>query len=107
MIALLVVVLACFQACLSAQPSDPVWPNTFQMTFNETLTYPLLGSHYTAGTYYYDFPNKRYRIDRANGRYDRYCGFNGVRAFQDTPCTQLVIDGMRWMIYPEKKECCQ
>merc|ERR1712019_6566 len=89
------------------KPSDPVWPNQFTQEFNETFKYPAIGSHSTKGTYFYDFPNRRYRIDRENGRYDRYCGFNGVRAFQDTPCTQLVINGMRWLIYPEKQECCQ
>ena len=59
------------------------------------------------GTFYYDFTNLRYRIDRDNGRYDRYCGFNGIRAFQNTPCSQLVIDGQRWIIYPEKQDCCK
>jgi len=94
-------------ATTKAQPADPKWPDVFQQTFNETFYYPVIGTHKTKGTYYYDFPNKRYRIDRENGRYDRYCGFNGIRAFQNTPCNQLVIDGMRWLIYPEKKECCQ
>lgn len=92
---------------INAKPTDPLWPNTFQQNFTETFYYPVIGTHYTRGTYYYDFTNKRYRIDRVNGRYDRYCGFNGVRAFQNTPCTQLVVNGMRWVIYPEKQDCCQ
>jgi len=92
---------------VASQPSDPVWPKQFYQEFNETLSYPILGTHYTKGKYYYDYTNRRYRIDRENGRYDRYCGFNGIRVFQDTPCTQLVVSGMRWIYYPEKEECCQ
>lgn len=88
-------------------PAYPVWPDMFQQSFQESFYYPVLGTHKTNGTYYYDFANRRYRIDRANGRYDRYCGLNGEKAFVDTPCTQLVVEGMRWLIYPEKQECCQ
>ena len=103
------VVLICFFGCLvkcHQPPSDPVWSELFQQSFQEKFYYPVVGTHYTNGTYYYDYTNRRYRVDRDNGRYDRYCGFNGVRFFQDTPCTQLVIDGVRWMIYPGKQECC-
>ena len=88
-------------------PSFPVWPKMFQQNFDEVFTYPILGSHKTNGTYYYDYANLRYRIDRTDGQYDRYCGLNGLSVFQDTPCSQLVIKGMRWLIYPEKKTCCQ
>jgi len=92
---------------ISVRPTDPVWPDKFEQKFSESFYYPLVGTHNTTGTYYYDWIGRRYRIDRANGRYDRYCGFNGVRAFQNTPCTQLVLEGVRWVIYPEKKSCCQ
>ena len=92
---------------VDGNPAYPVWPEMFQQNFEENLTYPILGTHQTHGTYYYDFANRRYRIDRANGRYDRYCGLNGAKAFIDTPCTHLVVNGMRWLIYPEKQECCQ
>merc|ERR1712226_43681 len=92
---------------ISAVPAEPIWPDKFQVDFTETFWYPALGSHNTSGQYYYDWANRRYRIDRENGRYDRYCGFNGVKAFQNTPCSQLVLDGIRWIIYPDKEECCQ
>jgi len=90
-----------------ADPPAPVWPDQFQIDFDETLYYPIIGSHSTSGRYYYDYTNRRYRIDRKNGRFDRYCGLNGIKAFQNTPCTHLVVDGIRWIVYPEKKECCQ
>lgn len=87
-------------------PSTPVWPNEFQMTFNETLSYPILGSHHTTGTYYYSYTHKAERVDRANGHYDRYCGSNGAKIVSNTPCNQYVINGSRYLDYPDKNECC-
>ena len=105
---LCIIIIAFVQLGSADQPSGPAaWPNMFSQEFNETFYYPIIGTHYTKGTYYYDYANRRYRVDRDNGRYDRYCGFNGVRAFQNTPCTQLVTQGVRWLIYPEYKDCCQ
>eukprot|EP00357_Protocruzia_adherens_P019011 CAMPEP_0115038542 /NCGR_PEP_ID=MMETSP0216-20121206/43468_1 /TAXON_ID=223996 /ORGANISM="Protocruzia adherens, Strain Boccale" /LENGTH=224 /DNA_ID=CAMNT_0002418957 /DNA_START=266 /DNA_END=940 /DNA_ORIENTATION=+ len=97
---------ALFAITLATDPEVPIWRDQFSQTFTETTKYKILGSHDTAGTYYYDWTNNRARTDRDNGRWDRYCGFNGLKFFKNTPCTQLVVDGMRWMIYPELKECC-
>jgi len=104
--AFLAIACTLFCATLAANPDSPVWNNQFAQTFTETTKYPILGTHHTSGTYYYDWTNKRARTDRANGRWDRYCGFNGLKIFKDTPCTQLVVDGIRYNIYPELKECC-
>jgi hypothetical protein len=89
-----------------ANPADPEWPETFTTTFDETMSYPVIGSHSTTGTFYYDYTSGRYRVDRANGRYDRYCGINGVKAFEDTPCSHIVVGGNRYIYYPDKDECC-
>ena len=102
-----VVFLCVLAAGLADQPADPRWPDVFQQDFKEKFYYPVLGTAWTKGTIYYDWPGRRYRLDRENGRYDRYCGFNGIRKFQDTPCTHLVVNGVRWIIYPEKKDCCK
>ena len=29
-------------------------------------------------------------VDRANGHYDRYCGGNGLKIAQNTPCNQYI-----------------
>mmetsp|Transcript_27181 Transcript_27181/g.48803 ORF Transcript_27181/g.48803 Transcript_27181/m.48803 type:complete len:218 (-) Transcript_27181:1527-2180(-) len=88
----------------AAQPADPLWPTKFSQTFNETTK--ILTSNTMTGTMYYDYENKLERVDRDNGRWDRYCGLNGVKTFQNTPCSQYVVNGDRYIHYPEKNECC-
>jgi hypothetical protein len=46
----------------------------------------------------------RSRIDRSTGKYDRYCG--SVKLFQDVPCTHLIRDDLRYLIFPTLKSCC-
>lgn len=84
----------------------PLWPDTFVQTFNETFKYPGGSDHYTTGTFYYNWPGRTYRVDRVNGRYDRYCGFNGSKMWKNTPCSQYVSNGDRYLYYPDLKECC-
>lgn len=91
--------------CLTT-PTPPQWPDTFHANFTESLIYPILGSHDTTGTYYYSWSQKLYRVDRDNGRFDRYCGVNGLKLFYNTPCTQYVANGDRFMYYPNHDECC-
>jgi len=38
------------------------------------MTYPLIGSSTTTGEFYYNWILKKYRVDRENGKFDRYCG---------------------------------
>ena len=89
-----------------ATPSYPLWPNTFWQNFTETTSYPLIGTHTTTGSFYYDWTIQSYKITRSNGRYDRYCGLAGPYEFDDTPCDHLVNNGNRYLIYPEKNVCC-
>lgn len=92
---------------LQKQPSDPVLPDTFMVQFNETLypSYPNRSiKYYTHGVQYYDFPSRSGRVDRQHGQYDRFCSYKGM---PDTPCIQLVVNGIRWIVRPELKTCCQ
>jgi len=88
----------------AADPTPPVWPVAFQETFTETSTLPVIGTGTCNGTYYYDFDKKAMRMDRSTGKYDRYC--SSVKYFQDTPCTHLVLDGDRYLIFPKLQSCC-
>jgi len=38
------------------------------------MTYPVFGTFTTTGSFFYDWTNVRYRVDRADGKWDRYCG---------------------------------
>ncbi|CAF1176046.1 unnamed protein product [Rotaria sordida] len=90
---------------IAADPTPPVWPVAFQETFNETSTLPVVGtSSNIQGTYYYDYEQKSVRIDRTTGKYDRYC--SSVKYFQDTPCTHLVVNGLRYLVFPKLNSCC-
>ena len=88
----------------SPPTSPPVWPNQFEQSFDETFTYPLVGTHTTKGKFFYDWTNKMYRVDRDNGHYDRYCG--PVYPFSNTPCSQIVTSGDRYLYFPQKDYCC-
>ena len=68
------------------------------------MTYPLIGSSSTTGKIYYNYNLKKYRLDRANGKYDRYCG--SAYKLTDTPCNHYVSEEKRYLDYPEKNYCC-
>ncbi|CEM16481.1 unnamed protein product [Vitrella brassicaformis CCMP3155] len=91
----------------SPVPAEPAfaWSLVFAQEFYEEFIYgPFVQT--TTGVYTYDWHSRRYRVDRANGRFDRYCGPNGHKIFEDTPCSQLVVNGTRYMLYTDKRECC-
>lgn len=87
-------------------PSEPIWPAKFTTKFDEVFNYPLVGEVKTKGSFYYNYNTKRYRVDRENGKGDRYCGLNGLKWLKNTPCSQYVVNGDRYIYYPELKECC-
>jgi hypothetical protein len=89
-----------------SRPAYPLWPSQFTQNFtdyNEGVT----GYMGTGATFFYDWTNTQSRLDRENGRYDRYCGNNGNYGFKNTPCSQIVTPaGDRYLYYPEKADCC-
>eukprot|EP01016_Furgasonia_blochmanni_P020030 TRINITY_DN2231_c0_g1_i1.p2 TRINITY_DN2231_c0_g1~~TRINITY_DN2231_c0_g1_i1.p2 ORF type:complete len:261 (+),score=101.01 TRINITY_DN2231_c0_g1_i1:49-783(+) len=101
---LVLAIAVCVLAVALADPTPPRWPNTWQSTFTEITTYPLIGSHTNKGAFYYDWSNMVYRVDRDNGQFDRYCG--SVYKFANTPCSHLVTGGKRFLIFPHERDCC-
>ena len=53
---------------------------------------------------YYDFKNNRQRADKVDGKYDGICG--SVLPNVSTSCQHLVIDEKRFIIFPNKQQCC-
>lgn len=89
-----------------AAPLPPRWPAVFSQDFNEKNTYPVVGSFYTQGKFFYDAINKRYRVDRDNGKGDRYCWIHGWNILWNQPCSHIVSEGKRFLWYPEQQSCC-
>eukprot|EP00850_Spirogloea_muscicola_P005138 SM000023S07594 [mRNA] locus=s23:368569:371303:+ [translate_table: standard] len=58
----------------------------------------------TAGAYLYDAAGNRSRVDRADGRGDRYCGT--AAPLSATPCSHLVVGGVRYLLFPDLRYCC-
>jgi hypothetical protein len=69
----------------------PVWPNQFEINFNETTKEVV--EQRTKGKIYFDFTNKLELVTREDGRGDRYC--NTVEKFTSTPCNHFVVGGIR------------
>jgi hypothetical protein len=88
---------------ISLQEDGPVWPDKFYQEFTEDTSYFFIKGH-TQGKFYYDYQTRRYRIDREDGKYDRYCGT--VYKLRSTPCSHIVVDGVRYLYFPEKNDCC-
>lgn len=75
------------------------------------MTYGFIKEH-TRGKFFYDYTNSRYRVDRDNGKGDRYCG--SVYKLRNTPCSHIVTEGIklsslkgkRYLHFPEHDYCC-
>lgn len=91
-----------FKVVESAQA--PLLPVSFRVAFEET-TFDQDGfKHQIGGQLYYDSINNRERVDRANGRYDMFC--SSIIPGASTPCTQIVTQNKRYIIFPQKNTCC-
>ena len=83
--------------------SPPLLPEVFTSAFNEKMSY-LVYTFKVQGVLYYDWDAQSERIDRSSGEGDRYCGT--AHPFKKTPCTHLVTQSKRYLIFPDRKECC-
>lgn len=94
----LLLVLAVIVAALAQNP--PVWPVRFQQDFVESWS---TTQYHDVGKLWYDSERVMSRLDRSNGKYDSLC--NSITN-ATTPCTQLVREGKRYMVYPLIRLCC-
>jgi|LakMenEpi03Aug12_release.lakeMendotaPanAssembly.Ray.scaffolds.fasta_scaffold109558_1 hypothetical protein len=53
---------------------------------------------------YYDASKNRERVDRTDGRYNLFCG--GILPNVTTACTHLTVNNSRYIVFPQKKQCC-
>ena len=96
-----IVLLFALQFLALAQVDPPVWAEEFKQVFVESFK----GTQVRAvGDMFYSAKKNMSRVTRNNGRYEAFCGTNMPNV--TTPCTQLVRDGKRYVIFPEKQVCC-
>lgn len=86
---LLKVTVALALAALVFSQTPPVWPNQFEIAFNETTK--EVSSFKTKGAIYYDWTGQREVVTREDGRGDRYC--NTVEKLTNTPCNHYIVGG--------------
>jgi hypothetical protein len=89
----------------NGDPVPKVWPNQWESEFLEDTYVPILGTIKTKGKWVYDLDNQRFFISRENGKNDRYCG--SIYKLRSTSCNQIVLKGVRYFHFPEKKFCCK
>lgn len=90
--------------CVAVVALDPpIWPDSFDVAFDETFIVNNV-SHHVNGIYYYDAAHNRSRLDRFDGIYSKFC--SSLAENVSTPCTELVVNQSRWIIYPQKSQCC-
>ncbi|KAG2485300.1 hypothetical protein HYH03_015974 [Edaphochlamys debaryana] len=81
---------------------EPFWYKQFSIRFNETTK--IFSTKHTEGTWHYDALGLREAIHRDNGQGDRYCG--SIHPFTETPCSHIVVEGNRYLVFPDLGECC-
>ena len=96
-------ILCLLAIALFKAEDPPEWANKFSQNFTEKMKYFFIKGE-TKGSYYYNYDLMKYRMDRENGKFDRYCG--SVYKLRDTPCSHYVSEGKRYLHFPEKDYCC-
>ncbi len=85
-------------SALSQAP--PVWPARFQQDFVESYS---TTPYKDAGKLWFDSERVMSRLDRNNGKFDAFCSSITTAT---TPCTQLVRENKRYLIFPLLRQCC-
>lgn len=81
----------------------PLLSDTFRVAFDETFIVNKT-AYKVNGQWFYDSTNNRERVDRVNGRYDLFC--SSILPNVTTACTQLTVNNKRYIIFPQKRQCC-
>jgi len=81
----------------------PVYNFSYHIAFDETYTVNK-SSYEVNGLLFYDPINNRERVDRTNGRYNKFCG--PIIPNTNTPCIQYTVNNKRWIAFPQKSVCC-
>ena len=90
---------AAFLPILAWTQTPPVFPNQYELGFNQSSSIgPFKGD--TTGRMYVDVDNNKEFISRKNGNHDRYCG--SVFKLTNTPCNHYVVESTAYLYYRQK-----
>ena len=101
MIKLLLLSAVVLVVVLAVDP--PVWQSTFSQRFVATFHNKQNETFHSVGDHFYDYTKQRSRMDYRDGSWDFLC--NSV-VNESTPCSFLIINGKRYLLFPEKKIGC-
>lgn len=95
-----IILLLSLLSILVFTQTPPVWPVRFQQDFVESFTKTQFRD---AGKFWFDSARGAQRMDRGNGKYNDICGSISNAT---TPCTHLVHEGKRYIVFPLLRQCC-
>ena len=90
-------------SALATAVDPPVYAYPFRISFDETIVQNRSKYHIN-GKLFYDPDNHKSRVDRANGRYNPFCGT--ILTDQTTPCQQFYTNDKLFITFPSKQICC-
>lgn len=90
-----------FLISVYSQVTPPVWPEVFHQSYVESYKD---STHRITGKFWFDSKRAMMRVDKQDGQYDAICG--SVLPNVTTACTQLIRDGKRYVVYPQRRQCC-
>ena len=97
------IILLAVLVLLAICKDPPVLAGSFKISYDETFI--VDGSKYIVnGQMLYDADHNRERVDRTNGRYDLFC--STIVPNISTPCTQITTNNKRYIIFPQRRQCC-
>ena len=103
LLGLILIVSICAGTTQVDAPNPPMWSPSFYVAYEETFVKGN-ASYTFNGQFFYDAPNKRQRADKVNGRYDATCA--SILPNVSTKCQHLVVDEKRYIVFPDKNQCC-
>mmetsp|Transcript_12610 Transcript_12610/g.11155 ORF Transcript_12610/g.11155 Transcript_12610/m.11155 type:complete len:205 (-) Transcript_12610:125-739(-) len=91
---------------VSCNPQPPHWPYQWKANFTENFNVPYLFNVTTKGTYYFDWANGLFRLNRMNSSANKFCRINGLHTLSDQECDMYINHQGRYIYYPDSNDCC-
>merc|ERR1712126_113697 len=103
----MIFIIVLINVCLTF--GGPIWPNTFRVDLFETFYSKRIVVNENFGAWYYDWANKRARMDHLNGQKDYFCQNQDLSPDNPQDDCHLIFTSSSEMYthYPNQKACCR